>query len=58
MENSIFVQCKFGFLTWCDHSKAPYIKYLGGGRGQRILQIFQKNFRSPGNYRPKYLKAQ
>ena len=34
-----------------------YIKYVGGG-GWRVLQIFQKNFRSPGDHRAKYFTAQ
>ena len=33
--------------------KGAHIKYVGEG-GWRVLQIFQKNFRSPGNHRPKY----
>ena len=32
--------------------QGEYIKYVGGG--WRILQIFQKIFRSPGDDRPKY----
>ena len=28
-----------------------------GGRGRRVLQIFQKNFRSPGDHQPKYFMA-
>ena len=34
--------------------KVAYIKYVGKGGSRRALQIFQKNFRSPGNHRPKY----
>ena len=26
------------------HSKGAYIKYVGGGGGRRVLQIFQTNF--------------
>ena len=37
-------------------AKGEYIKYVVGGR--TVLQIFQKIFRSPGDYRPKYFMAQ
>ena len=37
--------------------KGGYIKYVGGG-GWRVLQIFQKSFRSPGEHRLKYFMAQ
>ena len=30
----------------------------GGRGGQRVLQIFQKIFRSPGDHRPKYCMGQ
>ena len=30
----------------------------GGGGDRRVLQIFQKEFRSPGDHRPKYFMAQ
>ena len=30
--------------------------YVGGG-GRRVLQIFQKKFRSPRDHRPKYFMA-
>ena len=30
----------------------------GGGGWRRVLQIFQKVFRSPGDHGPKYLMAQ
>ena len=42
--------------------KGAYIKYVGGGRGgggqrRRVLQIFEKIFRSPGDHRSKYFMA-
>ena len=47
--------------------KGVYIKYVGEGGGwgrdkgegeQRVLQIVQKRFYSPGGHRPKYFMAQ
>ena len=38
--------------------KGAYIKSVGGEGGRRVLQIFQKNFRSPKDHRPKYFMAQ
>ena len=37
-----------------------YIVGVGWGRGgvQNLLQIFQKQFCSPGDHRPKYFMAQ
>ena len=37
------------------YCKGAYIKYVGGGR---VLQIFQKKFRSPRDHRPKYFMTQ
>ena len=34
-----------------------YVGGAGGGRGRRVLQIFQKKFRSPRDHRPKYFMA-
>ena len=45
------------FHTVVVYSKGAYIKYVGGG-GWRVLQIFQKKCRSPGDHRPKYFTAQ
>ena len=39
------------FIKW------TYTKYVGGG-DRRVLQIFQKKFRSPGGHRPKYFMVQ
>ena len=33
-------------------------EYPAKHRGRRVLQIFQKIFRSPGDHRPKYFMAQ
>ena len=42
--------------------KGAYIKYVegmgGGGGVRRVLQTFQKHFRSLGDHRPKYFMAQ
>ena len=38
--------------------KKAHIKYVGRRRGWRVLQIFRKIFRSPGDHRPKYFIAQ
>ena len=47
-----------GYHNLSPH-KGPYIKYVGGGGGgRRVLQIFRKIFRSPGDHRPKYFMAQ
>ena len=43
--------------TCSSFTKGAYIKYVGGG-GWSVLQIFQKNFRSPGDHRPKYFMDQ
>ena len=37
--------------------KGAYIKYVGRG-GRRVLQIFRKNFRSPGDHRSKCFMSQ
>ena len=38
-------------------SQGGYIKYVGGGE-QRVLQIFQKIFRNPGDHGAKYFMTQ
>ena len=38
-------------------SLGAYIKYVGGGPGG-FYKFFKKIFRSPGDHRPKYFKAQ
>ena len=44
--------------SWKSLGKGACIKYAGaGGGGWRVLQIFQKKIRSPGDHTPKYFTA-
>ena len=53
--STIFLQStdkeeKANIMSSFNSSKGAYIKYVGGG-APRVLQIFQKKFRSPGDHR-------
>ena len=52
------VKTTFAIKSIFMYSKGGYIMYVGGGGGRRVLQIFQKIFRSPGDHRPKYFMDQ
>ena len=53
--------CTIGLGYWTaiiQHAHKSMFRVTRGGRGRRVLQIFQNIFRSPGDHRPKYFMAQ